>query len=105
MSVVAFKATSIPVFHPKVTPTTISKLLEILAHPRSTHVTVYLLNGEAWISLRNTQLGDRYFLLSDEEWNMVRHVLYDDPLSCSCRICYWRCLRVKYLPEVFKHLF
>ena len=104
MSVTTLKSTSIPNFQNVCSTTTLSKILKILAHSRTSYATAYVICGDAWVVIRNSQVGDKFYIISQNEWESVCHIIFTDPLTCRCRLCDWRIKRNKYPICEFKHL-
>ena len=104
MGITTLKATAVPNFHRVCSATTLSKALEVLAHGRTSYATAYLFDRDAWVVIRNSQIGDKFYLLSKDEWESVCHIAFTDPSTCGCKLCNWRLKRNKYSIYVFKHL-
>lgn len=104
MSFTTLRATSIPNFHGVCSVATLSKVLAALAHGRTSYVTAYVYKTNVWITIRNSQTGDKFYLVSESEWDSVFHTVFTDPSTCGCKLCNWRLKRKKYMVNEFKHV-
>jgi hypothetical protein len=95
-----------PIWASKAPRFTIGKVLPLLANKQSDWLNVFLHKKMAYLILSNG-LDRQFIRMTENEWDIVNHIMHCTPSGCVCNVCEWRKLRGKYLKPMdeFAHLF